>query len=173
MKVILLMVTSVDGKSTKGNRSPKDWASKEDLEHFLKTSRNSNLIVMGAKTYEDSQSVIKPYPNRLKIVLTKNPEKYIRRLVPGQLEFMNDSPLGLVKKLEKKGYKEMLIIGGATLISEFLKLNLVTDLWLTIEPRIFGKGKGLVVEQDFDIKLKLESFEKLNEQGTLLLKYSL
>lgn len=173
MRVILLMVSSVDGKSTKNNKSLKEWTSKEDQEYFLKTSRSNNLIVMGSKTYESSQSKIKPYPNRLKIVLTRNPKKYVKNFVPGQLEFINDSPLELVRKLEKKGYKQMLLIGGSTLNTEFMKSNLVTDLWLTIEPVIFGKGKSLVGEEDLDIKLNLKSLEKLNKQGTLLLKYSL
>lgn len=173
MRVISLMVTSVDGKSTKGNKNPKEWNSKEDQVHFLKTSRNSNVIVMGSNTYKNSQSVIKPYPNRLKIVLTKTPKKYLKYAVPGQLEFINESPLKLVKKLEKKGYKEMLLIGGSTVNTSFMKAGLITDLWLTVEPLIFGKGKGLVGEENFYTKLKLKSFEKLNKQGTLLLKYSL
>lgn len=167
------MVASVNGKSTKGNKSPQEWASIEDQEYFLKTSRSSNLIVMGRKTYDARKSGIKPYPNRLKIILTKNPKKYNKYSVPGQLEFINETPLELVKKLEKKGYKEMLLIAGETLSTEFIKLKLVTDLWLTIEPLIFGKGKGLVREEDFDIKLKLVSVERLNTQGTLLLKYTL
>lgn len=165
------MVSSVDGKSTKNNKSLQEWTSKEDREYFLKTSRSNNLIVMGSKTF--SHATIKPYPNRLKIVLTRNPKKYTKSSVPGQLEFINDSPQDLVKKLEKKGYKQMLLIGGSTLNAEFMKLNLITDLWLTVEPVILGKGNGLVGEEDLDIKLKLESFEKLNKQGTLLLKYSL
>src|SRR3989344_5000477 len=163
MKIKLLMVTSVDGKSTKGNKSPQEWASKEDLEYFLKTSRSNNLIVMGSKTYEARKSGIKPYPNRLKIILTRNPKKYIKYSIPSQLEFVNESPLVLVRKLEKKGYKEMLLIAGETLSSEFLKLNLITDLWLTIEPVIFGKGRGLIKNENFDIKLQLISVERLNE----------
>lgn len=171
MKITIITVCSVDGKSTKGNKGPKYWASKEDREYFLKTSRSNNLIVMGSKTF--SHVTVKPYPNRLKIVLTRNPKKYSKYSVPGQLEFINDSPLQLVKKLEKKGYGEMLLIGGSTVNTEFLKQNLVTDLWLTVEPLIFGKGKGLVGDESLNTKLKLQSFEKLNEQGTLLLKYSL
>lgn len=173
MKVILLMVSSVNGKSTKSNKSLQEWTSKEDREYFLKTSRSKNLIVMGSKTYESSKLIIKPYLNRLKIVLTRNPKKYTKYSVPGQLEFINDSPQDLVKKLEKKGYKQMLLIGGSTLNAAFMKLNLITDLWLIIEPVIFGKGKSLIGKEDLDIKLKFESFEKLNKQGTLLLKYSL
>lgn len=167
------MVLSVDGKSTKGDRGPQDWASKEDQQFFFKTLRKSKLTVMGGNSYRSFQSDIKSDPNQLKIVMTKNPKQYVKFSVPGQLEFSDNSPLELVEKLEKKGYKEMLLISGENLNSEFMKSKLITDLWLTIEPRVFGKGKSLVGEENFDVKLNLISFEKLNKQGTLLLKYSL
>lgn len=171
MKITIITACSLNGKTTKDNKSPREWASREDQEYFLKTSKSNNLIVMGSKTF--SNATVKPYPNRLKIVLTRNPKKYAKYSVPGQLEFINDSPLELIKKLEKKDYKEMLLIGGSTLNTEFLRLDLVTDLWLTVEPLIFGKGKGLIDDDNLDIKLKLQSFEKLNKQGTLLLKYKI
>lgn len=167
------MVLSLNGKSTKGDKGPHEWASGEDQQFFFKTLRKSKLTVMGGNSYRIAQSDIKLNPKQLKIVLTRNPEKYIKHQVAGQLEFSDESPLKLVKRLEKKGYKEMLLISGENLNYEFMKSNLITDLWLTIEPKILGKGRGLVAEGDFDIKLKLESIEKLNKRGTLLLKYSL
>lgn len=165
------MVLSVDGKSTKEDKGPKHWASKEDQQHFFKTLGKSKLIVMGGNSYRESQSVIKPSPTQLRIVLTRNPQKYKKYMVRGQLEFRDNSPLELVKSLEKQGYKEMLLVSGENLNSEFMKSNLITDLWLTIEPKIFGKGKSLMSVENFDVRLKLTSIKKLNRKGTLLLKY--
>lgn len=180
MKIILAMVTSLDGKSTKDNLPPSEWTSKEDRAHLHKLIVSQKLIVMGRKTYDASKSIIKVNPKKLWVVVTKNPQKYHNDLVPGQLEFSDESPAKLVQGLTDLGYKQslkanafkqMLLLGGADLNSSFFKAKLVDELWLTLEPRIFGKGNGLIAESNKDIKLKLKKVEKLNKQGTLLLKY--
>jgi len=67
----------------------------------------------------------------------------------------------------------MLLVGGPHVATSFLKEQLVDELWLTIEPRIFGKGGNFVIEDDLDIDLALLSCEKVNERGTLITKYAL
>ena len=66
----------------------------------------------------------------------------------------------------------MLIAGGAQLATSFLTAGLVDELWLTIEPKIFGQGNSIVIAEKLDIQLKLLNCEKLNEAGTLLTKYA-
>ena len=73
--------------------------------------------------------------------------------------------------MEKRGYTEMLLAGGGEINTLFFENNLVTDISLTIEPKIFGKGRPLVGEGDFFTSLKLQSIKQLNEKGTLLLHY--
>jgi len=164
MKVILAMVVSADGKSTKGDLPPKEWASREDQIYLSKLIRKQKLIVMGSNTYLSAKKIIKLSPKTLRVVLTKSPKKYKKDLVAGQLEFSSDSPTTLVKSLEHLGYKQMLLLGGIEVNTSFFKANLINELWLTIEPKIFGKGKGVVAEKTFDINLKLKSLEKLNKQ---------
>lgn len=171
MKVILAMVTSVDGKSTKNTLPPKEWASKEDQKFFSSVFKQNRLFVMGSHTYLAAQHTIKPNPKKLKIVLTKNPKKFIKYAVAGQLEFTNNSPASLVKQLEHLGYRQIILLGGAKTNTAFFKANLVNEIWLTLEPLIFGVGKGLVDERKLDTKLKLKSSKKLNSKGSLLLKY--
>jgi len=48
----------------------------------------------------------------------------------------------------------------------------VDELWLTIEPKIFGVGGSFVIEEKLDINLQLISCESANKQGTLLTKYT-
>ena len=66
----------------------------------------------------------------------------------------------------------MFVVGGAHIATSFLKEQLVDELWLTIEPKIFGVGGNFVIEEKLDIKLELLSSESVNKQGTLLTKYS-
>ena len=100
-----------------------------------------------------------------------NPEKYKQFAVAGQLEFSDEKPKELIRRLEKQGYGQMLLVGGGKVATSFFEEELIDELWITIEPRIFGIGEPLVAEKEFDINLQLLNYEKLNESGTLLLKY--
>ncbi len=171
MKVILALVISLDGKTTKDLNPPFMWASKEDQIHLSKLINSQKLIVIGKNTYISAKKVIKLTPNTLRIVLTKNPKQFEKEIVSGQLEFSSEFPIQLVKKLSRK-YKQMLLLGGANITTHFFKQNLIDEILITLEPKIFGKGLGIIDEVNLDINLKLTNIKKLNSQGTLLLKYA-
>lgn len=170
MKMILIMVSSVDGKIIKWEDGDTyTWTSSEDKKHFESFVHKAKLIIMGSKTFE----VAKPKAKKgvLRVVFTHHPDQYKDLIVSGQLEFTNETSKALVARLEKKGYLEALLVGGSGVNTTFFQENVVDEIWLTIEPRIFGKGKMIVEQVPMDVQLRLESVEKLNEQGTLLMKY--
>lgn len=171
MKVILHYVSSLDGKTThwKYNRV-SDWSSAEDHKHFMQIIKSSNLIITGSKTFENyaPQST----EGTLRIIMTRHPEKYKHHAIPGQLEFTNEPPKQLVNRLKKEKYKNLTLVSGSQLTTAFLKDNLIDELWLTLEPKLLGKGNSLVQEEELDVTLKLLESKKLNDQGTLLLKYA-
>lgn len=174
MKVTMVMVASVDGKTTRGNdQNVYKWSSLEDQEYFFSLIKKNNLIVMGRETYETSRSVIKLEKGKLRIVLTRSPKKYSNQTIKGQLEFTDETSGKLVKRLSSLGYKNLLLVGGGIINGLFLKQKLVDELFLTIEPRIFGSGKNIVEGQLLNTKLQLVSIKKLNKVGTLLLKYKI
>lgn len=172
MKIALIAVTSINGKLTRGDDPDiYKWTSKEDAKIFFSLIEKYNLIVMGSKTYEAARNIIKLKKDKLRIVLTRNPRKYKSDTVKGSLEFSSESPKDLVRRLESQGYKEILVVGGTEVNTAFLKNSLVDELHLTIEPLIFGKGKNLVLEEEFNLSLRLLDVKKLNKKGTLYLKY--
>lgn len=172
MKIILVAVTSVDGKLTKGNDPDiYSWTSKEDQSFFFSLIKKNNLIVMGRKTYESVKNNLKLEPGKLRIVMTRDVKKYQIDSVSGQLEFSDLSPEELIKKIAHRNYKTILLAGGATINGLFLKKNLVDEIYLTLEPRLFGQGTALIEKQLFDIPLQLLSLKKANKNGTLFLKY--
>ena len=171
MKKILIFVTTLDGKVTKGdNPFVKSWSSRSDQEYFRNIWSSSSLIVMGSKTF--ILDPIKPSPARLLIVITSRPHEFSQFNVPGQIEFTDEKPTEIVSRLEKKGIGQMLIVGGPHLAASFLREKLIDELWLTIEPKIFGEGNDLVSGEKLDISLKLISCEKVNDEGTLITKYA-
>lgn len=172
MKVILVFVSTLNGKITRGDDPEvRHWSSKSDQEHYSRVWRNSSLIVMGSNTY--NLNIITPSTDRLIVVMTRNPELYREKQVAGQLEFSNTDPPGLVSEFSRKDYDLMTVVGGPQLATSFLKANLADELLLTIEPRIFGQGHNLVTDDDLDVRLRLMESTRANDQGTLINRYSI
>lgn len=171
MKITLAMVLSVDGKSTKWDLPDQSWASEEDKLHLIKLISENNLILMGGKTYESAKTHISPKEGKLRIVLTRNPQKFSGEEIPGQLEFVNQPVEELIKDLEYKGFNKMLLLSGEGLNKELFEAGLIDEIILTVEPKIFGSGRGMVSGAKLDLNLKLLKHEKLNGQGTMLLHY--
>ena len=168
----MVMLATADGKITRGNNpNIHTWSSKEDQKYFFSLIKKNNLIVMGRASYDASKPVIKIEKSKLRIVLTHSPKKHLNQTIKGQLEFTDESPEKLVKRLSLLGYKKMLLVGGGTINGLFLIQNLVDELYLTVEPKIFGSGKNMVEGQLLNTPLHLISIKKLNKIGTLLLKY--
>lgn len=126
---------------------------------------------MGSKTFLQAGHFMKLSPKNLRIIMTKNPNKFAKFALPGQLEFTSESPIQLINRLEKSGIKNVLLASGEKLNTQFFRQKLISEVWLTLEPNIFGLGKG-IIDESMDIKLKLIFSKKLNTQGTLLLKYT-
>jgi dihydrofolate reductase len=87
-----------------------------------------------------------------------------------RLEFVEEAPVDLIRRLESEGVTSVVIGGGSFVYSSFLREQLVTDVFLTIEPILFGEGISLA-ESFGDVKLKLVESKMLGEQ-TVLLHYS-
>lgn len=170
MRIISIFVSSLDGKITKSTLPPGKWASEEDQAFFKKALEENSLIVMGSGTFDPDY--IKPQQGKLRIVLTRNPERYEQYKEVGQLEFSNEHPKELVSRLEKEGYTQMLLVAGSQVTTAFFEEKLVDELWLTLEPKMFGKGKQILTGE-MEIDVKLYNIEQLNQHGTLLLQYEI
>ena len=141
-----------------------------DQAHFDSVWNDTRVILMGRASY--SAYPVTPGPKHIFVVMTRHPERFKDKHVSGQLEFTDESPLSLVKRFEKEGEEKMLVLGGPEIATLFLKENLIDEIWLTIEPKIFGEGGNFAMGEKLDIDLKLLSCSQLNENGTLVLKYS-
>jgi dihydrofolate reductase len=105
--------------------------------------------------------------------MTGDPSYYRGSEVPGQLEFSARPPVDLVAEFKKKGIEQMTVVGGSLVATSFLKSKLIDEIWLTLEPRIFGKGQNLIADEELDVKLNLRDIVKANDQGTLITKYTI
>jgi dihydrofolate reductase len=172
MKIIMVVAMSLDGKTTKWRRSKiYEWTSLEDREYFSKLLKKQKAIILGRKTYDAAKTFITSASPALKIVLTNDPQKYRLAEKPGRLEFVKDKPRRLIDRLRSEGFKTAMLIGGELTNTAFLKAGLIDEIWLTIEPLLLGSGHGLFREDKSSIPLTLFAVKKINQRGTLLLKY--
>ena len=162
MKVTLIAAISADGKiAEKAEQSSLDWTSKEDTKFFIEKTKEAGTVVMGRKTFA---TINKPLKGRRVIVLTRDPSK--ETPMPG-VEFSNAEPIALVRQLESEGVAELALAGGASVYGQFLQAGLVTDIYLTVEPILFGGGVPLA--QGFErVPLKLESIKQMNPPTVVL-----
>jgi dihydrofolate reductase len=171
MKIILIFVSTLDGKVTKwGDPHVSLWSSHQDQDYYKKVWDESKLIVMGSNTFNADK--INPSASHQIIVMTSHPDKYKNLEIPGQIEFTNETPVDLVYRFKIKDHQQMLVVGGPHVATSFLNGQLIDELWLTIEPKIFGMGDNFATDAKLDIKLRLFHCEKVNDGGTLITKYA-
>ncbi|HBF67426.1 MAG TPA: dihydrofolate reductase [Candidatus Magasanikbacteria bacterium] len=160
MKIILIMATTVDGKIAENVDQPSlDWTSPVDTKFFVKKTKECGVMIMGNTTFA---TIGKPLPGRLSIVLTRDKVLETKSL-PGQLEYTTSSPKEIVRNLEARGYKQAALIGGATINTLFLKAKCIDEIYLTIEPKIFGEGIGLFRGVPVHVDVELAGIEKLGD----------
>ncbi|MDR6781937.1 dihydrofolate reductase family protein [Pedobacter africanus] len=165
MKISIYIATSANGFISNSRNNP-DWLSPAYGEGFYAICQKTKAVVMGKTTYD----ILAPDYLPLKtegttVVLTSNQD-----LVPPNqtVVFTQERPTEIVKRLESAGHDEAVIIGGAMTMSSFLNAGLVSDIYFVVEPTLFAAGLPLVQEMKMDLKLKLISVNKLNEDTVQL-----
>ncbi len=168
MKVILVAAVTIDGKLARNSAQFVGWTSREDKRLFFSTSKRAGVIIMGNNTFKTLSA---PLPGRLHIVLTNDLTG--KENTPNQVEYTNQPPESILADLEARGYNEAVLGGGSQINSLFLQSGLVDEIFLTIEPLVFGLGVDLFAGVQFDVRARLLEVEKLNDEGTIHLRYSL
>jgi dihydrofolate reductase len=167
MIITIIAAISADGKiAASADQLSLDWTSKEDTQFFVAKTKEIGTVVMGRKTFE---TIGKPLKDRRTIVLT--------RFLPlgkgevgggtGTVEWTDESPVDLVARLEKEGVTRLAVCGGAQVYSQFLQAGLVDELYLTVEPVLFGEGVPFATGCD-RIDMELIDITRLGEKSTLL-----
>lgn len=166
-KVIAIAAQTLDGFIARDSEQPANWSSREDKKSFAAATKDSGVVVMGRKTFD---TIGRPLPSRLNIVLTSTPDKFTT--VPDILEFTNVNPPGIIQSLRKRSFESVFVIGGAQTYTEFLRAQLLDELWITIEPLVFGQGISIFTKPFYNVESSLVKVVPLNDQ-TIQLRYRL
>ncbi|MGB9609016.1 MAG: dihydrofolate reductase family protein [Minisyncoccia bacterium] len=163
MNCFIIAATSLDGYIAQlENDSSFSWTSPEDKKFFIERTKKAKVVVFGKKTFE---TIKKPLKERLNIVYSND-----LNFKPEGVEITQKNPCELLTELERRGFSEVAICGGASIYTLFMESGCVNEIYLTLEPIIFGSGIKLFNKQ-INYKFQLLEFKKLNDFGTLLLRY--
>lgn len=139
--VTVHMVASVDGfiEAPGGDMAwfetvdrYEDGVDGENPEEFLKTI---DCYVMGARTYELARRLGWVYGDKPTIVVTHRDLPLERPTV----ELYSGDLTALVARLAPR-YRSIWVVGGASLVRDFLRARLVQDIRLALLPVILGGG---------------------------------
>ncbi|MDO8642644.1 MAG: dihydrofolate reductase [Candidatus Woesearchaeota archaeon] len=106
--VKIILIAAIDQNNVIGSEGHLPWHIPEDFSHFKQTT-DGHTVIMGRKTYE---SIGKPLPNRLNIVLTRN-----KAFAPTSGVVACTTLRQALAVAQEKGTK-VFIIGGAQVYAE-------------------------------------------------------
>ena len=164
MKVTLVMALTLDGKIGKSPNHFPDWTGKEDKRLFVKITQKAGVVIMGSKTFDTFGT---PLPGRKNIIMTRDKR---RKSEWDNLVYTDKKPKEILDDLEKEGYSNAILAGGALVNALFAEENLIDEIIVTISPKIFGYGISLFTEE-ISMELELEDVKRV-AQNLIYLRYS-
>ncbi len=125
-----------------------------------------DVVVVGNNTYK---TAIEPLSQRRCIVFTTSVATNEHK--SDTLTYCNPASAGCIPLLEK--YATLALLGGTQTYTWFLENDLLDEIYLTIEPIVFGRGLPLFeTSKPLETSFRLESVRELNDKGTVLLHYT-
>lgn len=124
--------------------------------------KNSDTVIMGNKTYQQIHTLAGEFPNQDKACYVfsrsaKGKEEHV--------EFVIGDVGDFIGKL--KGGSRIWLVGGAELVSDFMKKSLVDEVILSIIPIILGNGIRLFQAGSPEIQMKLTKMQQYRQIAQL------
>jgi GrpB-like predicted nucleotidyltransferase (UPF0157 family)/dihydrofolate reductase len=151
-KISVYIALSIDGYIARKDDS-LDWMDRvggfDEDYGFQKLLTSIDSLIIGRKTYQVASTVPDPYPGKRVVVLSNSLDS-----VKAGMELYRGDLAKLAEKLYKEGFKHIWVDGGST-ISQFLSLQLVDEMTLSIIPIVLGSGIPLfhVMEKEIPCRL--------------------
>lgn len=184
-------VQTIDGKVAVSE--PDYWpiGSKKDYEVLMELRSYADCLIHGGnlarqfghitikslskRLFQQTRRVLGKSVHLPYYIVTKHPKSIDSGLVEETTVFA-DTLTELVEDLQNKGYKNILVEGGPTLLGSFLEKGLIDEIFLTIAPKIYGSRpnstltlvEGVLLPVN-KFKLKLISVRKIKDE--LYLRY--
>ncbi|EDY82450.1 riboflavin biosynthesis protein RibD C-terminal domain protein [Verrucomicrobiia bacterium DG1235] len=167
----LIAAQTLDGFIARQNQPGTDFCSDADAAFLRSALKDFDSLVMGRKTYDTLRDRIQNSDTTryLRKIVTRDPASHAADTKPDLVEFTSAPPDEILAELAKRGRNKTALLGGGEIYTRFLSAGLVDELWITIEPLLFGAGTPLL-SQPLELQFKLHSSAPLGKNA-LLLKY--
>ena len=159
MKVTLIAAVTIDGFIARDDvHLSTRWTSKEDTRFFRRLSAKVGHMVVGSKTF-------KTFDRKMagRKIYVYSHKQTVENSSENDIEVVSASPKKFITDLESRGVAEVLICGGSSIYTLFMKAGVVDRLLLTQESTIFGAGVPLFSEP-LKIKVSLDIIHNLSDQ---------
>ena len=149
---MISLIVAHDTQKVIGKNNDLPWHLPEDLAYFKKMTMGK-AMVMGRKTYE---SIGRPLPGRLSIVITRNPNYKAEGVV-----VVNNIEAAIEKA--KEYAPEVMVIGGAEIFK--MVMDVADRLYITLIQEEFA-GDTFFPEYEEEWTLTSTSEEIISKNGT-------
>lgn len=167
-KVILYAAMSIDGYLA-DKQGGIDWlegdgSSNDSMPWYEDFYESVDTILMGRNTYqqivEDITVGFWLYGDKKTYIFTSQGEKEEGN--KKELVFTAKNPADLIHWLKHRKGKDIWLCGGANLIAQCQKAQLIDEYHLTLIPTLLGEGLPLFAPQEGESPLKLLSTREEN-----------
>ncbi len=169
-KVILYIASSLDGYIAKPNDDLGflSIVQQDGEDYGYADFVNSvDTVILGRKTYDWVMTQIPEFPHADKnsFIITRTARPNI-----GKISFYTGKLKDLISKLKAEQGKNIFIDGGAEIVNELLKENLIDEFIISVIPILVGNGTKLFKDGRPEQKLELVSTKQF-DKGLMQLHY--
>lgn len=125
---MLKIICCINNKFYIGKGNKLLYHIKDDMANFKKIT-TGNVVIMGRNTFESLPNK-NPLPNRINIIITSDKSYHIKSNEDTYIASSIQDAIDLCQTLFKD--KNWYVIGGASIYKQFLSLNVVDGMYLTI-----------------------------------------
>lgn len=157
-KIVLFIAMSLDG-CIADSGGGTEWLEgqipgENDMVSYEKFILNVDTVIMGANTYRQLITELSPnewiYPTLTSYVVTHSPQQSTDKI-----HFTDEDPCQLVNRLKAEAGKDIWVCGGANIVQQLIRADLIDQYYFNIIPVILGNGIHLFDMLQKEIKLKL------------------
>lgn len=164
-KVVLFIAMSLDGYIADQNGNV-DWLNgqsenEENVDTYSIFIKDVDTVVMGWNTYHQIVTELSPtewvYADLTSYVITHKELSSTDRII-----FTEKNTCDIVNELKQEQGKNIWICGGANIIQQLIKEDLIDEYYILVIPTILGSGIRLFGTIPEEIKLKLVHTQTYN-----------
>jgi len=138
----------------------------ETKEEKISKSQPISIVASNSKTFNKNWKYFQQ-PIRRWLISSNKVDHYLTRDFEKQLFFEKSWKKTLIS-LKNEGINDLALLGGAKLINSFIKEDLVTDIKITIIPRIIGGEYTWIPTEQSNLIFNLKKIWKIKSIKNLM-----